>query len=187
MFQLCFYFLNIQSYTFPPPHFSFHNPQSFSFFFQSIKINLKWSVFTTCQLDLSVKLQSWMLIEPAESQRWQALQHSSDLITRSWDREYCLNVSYNAHFRVKFQSLIYYEKVTSHSQIWPQGAKKQLSKVNVGGVWWLVGVESKDYNCSSTCWSELVNLFSRLQINCQQGWLDWLRQGRPQLSSKRTK
>ena len=32
----------------------------------------------------------------------------------------------------------YYQKVSSHAQIWPQGAEKQLSKVVVGGWWWWV-------------------------------------------------
>ena len=30
----------------------------------------------------------------------------------------------------------YYQKVSSHAQIGPQGAEKQLRKVNVGGWWW---------------------------------------------------
>ena len=39
----------------------------------------------------------------------------------------------------------YYQIVSSHAQIWPQGAEKQLSKVNVGGGggWVVVGVEGK--------------------------------------------
>ena len=35
----------------------------------------------------------------------------------------------------------YYQKVSSHSQIRPQGAEKQLRKVHVGG--WVMGVEGK--------------------------------------------
>ena len=42
----------------------------------------------------------------------------------------------------------YYEKMSSHAQIGPQGAEKQQSKVNVvvgGGGWWVVvGVSGKD-------------------------------------------
>ena len=46
----------------------------------------------------------------------------------------CLNV----HFCVKknkiwIPEIEYYQKVSSHAQIWPQGAEKQLIKVNVGG------------------------------------------------------
>ena len=64
MFPLCFYFLNIQrSYTFPPPHFSFHNPQSFSFFpvnqnqFKGERFHHLICI-AFCQLDLSLKLQT---------------------------------------------------------------------------------------------------------------------------------
>ena len=32
----------------------------------------------------------------------------------------------------------YYQKVSSHAQIRPQGAEKQLRKVRVGGGWWWV-------------------------------------------------
>ena len=33
----------------------------------------------------------------------------------------------------------YCQKMSSHAQIGPQGAEKQLSKVNVGGWWWVGG------------------------------------------------
>ena len=37
----------------------------------------------------------------------------------------------------------YYQKVYSHAQIGPQGAEKQLRKVNVVGGGWVVGVWPK--------------------------------------------
>jgi len=45
----------------------------------------------------------------------------------------------------------YYQKVSSHAQIGPQGAEKQLRKVNVVGGWWVVGgggCLAKDQNSS---------------------------------------
>ena len=48
--------------------------------------------------------------------------------------------------QIKIPEIEYYQIVSSHAQIWPQGAEKQQSNVNVvGGIgWWWVGVEGKD-------------------------------------------
>ena len=35
--------------------------------------------------------------------------------------------------QIKIPEIEYYQIVSSHAQIWPQGAEKQLSKVNVVG------------------------------------------------------
>ena len=40
---------------------------------------------------------------------------------------------------VKIPEIEFYQKVSSHAQIWSQGAEKQLSNVNVVGGWsWVV-------------------------------------------------
>ena len=63
--------------------------------------------------------------------------------------------------QIKIPEIEYYQIVSSHAQIWPQGAEKQLSKVNVVVVV-VVGVEGKRQYCSwsAVSWSlqELVNL-----------------------------
>ena len=38
--------------------------------------------------------------------------------------------------QIQIPEIEYYQKVSSHAQIRPQGAEKQLRKVNVGGWWW---------------------------------------------------
>ena len=57
-------------------------------------------------------------------------------------------MSLNVHNRVKFlcrpqiwiPEIEYYQKMSSHAQIGPQGAEKEQSKVLVGGGWWYEGI-----------------------------------------------
>ena len=50
--------------------------------------------------------------------------------------------------QIKIPEVEYYQKVSSDAQIWPQGAEKQQSKVNVVVVVVVVGVQGKDQYCS---------------------------------------